>query len=438
MTTRVLLKCMAIARARVLTPPLTLLPTLATVGCDGQGPPGVGMAGDPSAGVTIHDSAGIEIVENHVPKWPPGRFWSIDPEPEVVLGGDESLDGVDGDSAHLIWDVRGLARLPDGRVAVLSGAARKLFLFEPSGRFSKSIGREGRGPGEFSSPEHLQYLPGDSLVVWEAMYGPVSHFDTTGALLRHRLIDIGAVFAAVGPGNMTEVAIPLADGSFVAQLRPARGDRPPPVGQPYRLPEGHVRIDSAYSAHSFGWWDGLEQIRVDRGGGDVSPMFRLFPVRSRIAGGGQPLSVYISNGDRNEIHQFSIEGVRVRILRNPTDPVPITEEEREAVKKRMYSQWGSDREDWVRSMVEALPPQDFHPPVSGLQVDSEGHLWVRGKAGMEGGQWNVFDPKGRWLGTLPVPLWRVLWIGENFLLGVNHDDASGVKRVEGYRLNRHK
>ena len=36
--------------------------------------------------VTVRDSAGIEVVENHFPEWDPAGFWTVDSEPEFVLG----------------------------------------------------------------------------------------------------------------------------------------------------------------------------------------------------------------------------------------------------------------------------------------------------------------------------------------------------------------
>lgn len=71
-------------------------------------------------GFTLRDSAGIEIIENHAPEYADGEFWTIDPEPEFVLGGSENPGELANDSAQLIWSVVGLARLPDGTVAVLS------------------------------------------------------------------------------------------------------------------------------------------------------------------------------------------------------------------------------------------------------------------------------------------------------------------------------
>ena len=52
----------------------------------------------------------------------------------------EGLDALANDSAQLVWSVVGLARLPDGRVAVLSSENQQLLLFEPS------IRRSSRSP----------------------------------------------------------------------------------------------------------------------------------------------------------------------------------------------------------------------------------------------------------------------------------------------------
>lgn len=90
--------------------------------CDRPAVPGAN-----GTGYTVHDSAGVEIVVNHTPENAPGQFWTVDPDPEIVLGGEENPGGAANDSAQLIWDVVGIARLTDGRVAVLSGEGQALF-----------------------------------------------------------------------------------------------------------------------------------------------------------------------------------------------------------------------------------------------------------------------------------------------------------------------
>ncbi len=45
------------------------------------------VADDPAPATTVRDSANIEIVENHAPEWDAGDFWTVEPAPEVVIGG---------------------------------------------------------------------------------------------------------------------------------------------------------------------------------------------------------------------------------------------------------------------------------------------------------------------------------------------------------------
>lgn len=113
-------------------------------------------------GVAVRDSSSIEILENHTALWDDGQPWEVADTPSVALTPESA------DSAHLIWKVRGAARLGDGRLAVLSAGARELLVFDRTGRFVHAIGGPGEGPGEFTFPTHLQRLPGDTLVVWES------------------------------------------------------------------------------------------------------------------------------------------------------------------------------------------------------------------------------------------------------------------------------
>lgn len=414
-----------------LIPQVSCLGILACLGaataCDRAHAPPL----DPA--VTIRDSADVELVENHAPEWDEGDSWNIAAEPEVVIGGYRGVDE-STDSSHLVWSVADVAPLSDGRVAVLSSKEKKLFLFEPSGEFAGSIGREGRGPGEFGYPEHLQILPGDTLVVWDFMFGPIAYFDPSGQLLRNWRIDVGALFAAVrkpNRGSPERVHLPLSDGSFLVRRSLVPGE-PVPLGVLHREPIEFLRIDSAYNAHALGRWEGRENIYLE-----ASPIRSVpFPFEVHLAAGDKPLSLYISNSDQYEIHQFAGTGALSRIVRRTPDPIPIAASDIEEWKEDFERRnWEANWEPWDQAMAE-LPPPESRPPIVGLLVDSEGYLWVADRRDRNGSEWSVFDPTGRWLGTLEIPLWRPEWIGEDLILGINEDPDIGVQVIEGYRLDR--
>lgn len=421
---------------------------------------------------TVQDSAGIEIVVNHSPERPRGQFWTFDAEPAFVLGANEANSAgqdaqesaVRDPSAGAIWRVRGLARLEDGRIAVLSSANGQLYVFEESGELSRTIGRRGRGPGEFSRPQHLRYLPPDTLVVWDALMGPVTYFDTAGTALSRRTIDLGRALEQLPEEASVESrTVPLPDGSVVVEveLRSRGFERPPDNALVRYPPVDYVRLDEAYATFSFGSWQGREHWVVPERLWSRSPETaffltadHLFPtsiLKSHIAAGGRPASIYISDGDRNEIRQFSLDGTLVRIIRRTTGPVRVTEGASQAWRRnsmRIVSTVNRDG-DRILPLMEAQPRRESYPPVAGLLVGSDGYLWVKEWSEAETGlpdQWSIFSVDGRWLGILDGPpnptglpdltLCNLpCWAGDGFFIAVRRDD-SGVERVEGFRIRQ--
>lgn len=396
---------------------------IASVGCQSDT--------DQPPAVVVRDSAGIEIVENRVPAWAPDEIWTVAPQAELVIGGNDASPSP-GDSTHLVWSVTDVASLSDGKVAVLSSQEQTVFLFEPSGEFVRSIGREGRGPGEFGYPEHLQILPGDTLVVWDYMFGPVTYFNPAGEVLRSWRADVGAVFAAVRKPNQISperVHLPMTDGSYIVLVGLIQGSFVPPSDVPYRVPVEFFRIDSAYGAHSLGRWEEREHL-YSRGVYAGLP----FAFGVQIAAGDSPLAVYIGSSDRYEVHEFTSTGALVRIVRRTVEPIPITAMDVVEWKDRVDPSADWDWDAWDRIVAELA--RNFRPPVVGLLVDSEGYLWVKDREDPGSSEWSVFDQAGRWQGTLKVPVERLEWVGPKLILGVNRDPATGLEAVKGYRLSR--
>lgn len=78
-------------------------------------------------------------------------------EPDLMIGG---LDGPVGLAVDL-------ASLGDGRFAVLDRLERQVVIFDSLGDVVARYGREGKGPGEYTSPHALAALGGGRLVVWQ-------------------------------------------------------------------------------------------------------------------------------------------------------------------------------------------------------------------------------------------------------------------------------
>lgn len=87
--------------------------------------------------------------------------WDIEPTPMLAVG-----DIADSDSAVFarVTDAR---LLDTGLLAVADGGARAVLFFDTTGQRRATLGRRGRGPGEFTGSMTLAGLGADSLAVWD-------------------------------------------------------------------------------------------------------------------------------------------------------------------------------------------------------------------------------------------------------------------------------
>ena len=144
----------------------TLLITTALLGAAFVGACGGAPIEDPD--VVRTDSAGVRIVTSGaVDKDLPWRFDSV---------------GVLTDSMGDPWLFTGLARhqvLADrlGRLYIVLTRERALVRFNADGRFDRTIGRQGGGPGEFQFPMAIA-AQGDTLVVRDGGKGALVRFSS--------------------------------------------------------------------------------------------------------------------------------------------------------------------------------------------------------------------------------------------------------------------
>jgi len=121
------------------------------------------------------DSAGIRIVESTRAQWPEGQGWRLDPEPALSIG------LVEGDDVYQFSRIIGVRRFSDGRIAVANQGSDEVRIFDVQGKWLRTIGRRGDGPGEFQSLRSLFILTADSLLA-------ASHFRAAQAA-RHDDLD---------------------------------------------------------------------------------------------------------------------------------------------------------------------------------------------------------------------------------------------------------
>lgn len=133
--------------------------------------------------------------------------WTVSPESVVRIGVAE------GASYEQLYQVRAAARLEDGTVAVANGGSAEIRLFDRTGRFIRSIGGRGEGPGEFAFLQRLLVLRGDTILAGNV--NMMARFDRNGVFLDARRMDWTFLSNAT---HFPEWSWPLPDGASVVQL----------------------------------------------------------------------------------------------------------------------------------------------------------------------------------------------------------------------------
>ncbi len=380
-----------------------------------------GCVGEPGApvGHVVRDSAGITIVENGAALWEPGESWRLSEAPVVRIG------TVEGDPEYLLLGVRSALRLDDGTIVISNSGTEEIRFFDSQGRYLRTAGGRGGGPGEFSNLIWIYPLGDDSIVAWDDSPPGIVFFGREGGF--------GHLARPEPPGVLRGV---FGDGSLlfaehVLWSGPREGRQRPPA-RAYRLDRDGAVIDSlaVFAGREFHF-----EVHGREGYGSVSlspPPFGRFTAFA-IAGDG----FYAGSQDEFELGYYDPHGRLTTLVRWPARERSVTPEHVERYVRYQLDELSNQsyRSRVERSLSEATYPE-LLPAYGAIAVDGEGNLWVEQyHLDWEGTRnWLVFDPEHRMLGTVEMPGdLVVLQIGDDFVLGWTWDDLD-VEYVELYEL----
>lgn len=376
-----------------------------------------------SAGFVVRDSAGIRIVQNERPAWREREAWRVSADPVVEVGVTE------GEAAYQFGEVADALRLGNGTLLVADGQANELRAFDANGRFLRTIGRRGGGPGEFAGLSHLMLLPGDTVAAFDYRAGRLSFFAPSGDFVRS--VNLGPLDGRLPP---KPVGI-LGDGSLLVapMFNPSFTNSPKPSRDTITL--------ARFSA------DGKQAASLARVLGEetITLASSQMATRQRVPFGlgswyaAQGARVLVADNARYELAERAPDGRVTRLIRRAAEREPVTEADREAFleqRRAAASSAGRFREAQER-VIRAMTFPERKAHFTGLLLDPAGNAWVeRPAAPGADTPWDVFDAQGRWLGTVAVPAeLRVRQIGTDFLAGVWRDELD-VPRVRVHRIEK--
>lgn len=302
-----------------------------------------------------------------------------------------------------------------GRIYVLDRLAQEIRIFDPSGAYVRTIGRQGEGPGEFRTAHGLEFGPDGHLWVADSRLSRFSVFDTAGTFVTtypRRLLswgywwqggflDSGVLYDYTGAGEIGSIEPALTAFDTTGSLADT-------VSIP-TYPAAFVRFEYT-------------------GGSTVMGI----PFKEALHWTLDPRGyLWLGVSNQYRIHQTSLAGDTLRTVQRAATPPPVQSAERDSAMAAL-------RRAARGGPVNVTIPE-HKPFFVKLDVDDQGYVWVRPPttAGDQGVPFDVFDPEGRFLGTLRadlhIPSYAPVWIRGNALYAM-HQDELDVPYVARLRI----
>ena len=386
---------------------LSLTPVMA--GCLSDPAP---AAGDLTT--TIDTVGGVVRVVNSgtAPEWQLTLETSIGPKSLAVGGGGPEEFG----------KVTTAMMGPGDEVYVGDSQYLEIRVFGLDGEHRRTFGRDGEGPGEF--PGHINSLAWvrDRLLAIDLIGGRINEFSSAGEPLGQRVAP--GYWGGTGPGEglapvggdeaYSQSLVPGPTGlSFVHVGQNSAGE----TGDTIHPPEDPWD-QSITCEYNNGWLWFFENI--------YGPKLALHP------------------GPGGTMYQARTDIYRIALTRG-ADTLRIIERTL-PVEELSDEEWAAVADEFAAGLRERRgascePPRPVRPAtkpfINKISIAPDGRLWVEA-FGAAGNRWDVFDPEGRLLGSVPLVEWKeysVPAFGTDHLLAIRQDSLE-LDHVDVWRIER--
>jgi len=299
----------------------------------------------------------------------------------------------------------------DGSIFVTQPQDQQVLTFAPDGELVRTIGRRGRGPGEFLDPESLGWWA-DTLVVGDRGLGRISAFDPGGKL--HYTVT-----------TLVRTSVPhrplgiLANGLIVAEQSPGSDDL---------IVDGAVTVRPLLlldrEGATVGHLHSLSIGRHDRArvvirvGGEPTYSFFLHPFPDSdlydVDPEGRGVVAVSQAGVNGSEPQFAVAWLTPSGERRWTKVFSYTPQPSSAMTRDTMaalvdkftqhpSFHGVPRGQIERSIRRDIDLPAFLAPVSAVVVGSDGTIWLRREPVAADAMWMVLDDRGVPIAEVRMP-----------------------------------
>jgi len=340
---------------------------------------------------TIEEVDGVTIVKN-----PDEPMYSEDVfslEEELIIGERE------GQEEYMFSSVISLAVDDDENIYAMDIRQKNIRVFDKNGKYLRTIGRKGQGPGEIDLPTQIQITSLNELMVYDLRTRSLSFFSLDGEFLRRTLL--------------------------TKMLRPARfvidskGDFIGYFGfMEERFKEALIKFSS-------------KQEKVFTFAKLDPEPYSLISKPKLLFGLTKENNIIWALSSKYEIQIINSGGELIRKIVKDHDPIKITDEDKKKIALRI------NLRETIPPGQEAEFPKYFYP-IDWLHVDDEDRIFVRTFESVNDKNsyyYDVFDPEGHFVAKVPLkamPELPIIWI-KNKLFTIEADEE-GYQYIKRYKV----
>lgn len=330
---------------------------------------------------------GITVVHNSKKPSPVKGSFS-----RLVLEEDLTIGTYEKESGYFFEDIGAIRAAGDGTIYVLDRKACSIKVFGKSGKYLKSFGRQGQGPGEFGPPNAMHLVGGREVMV--SSFGRLSFFSLQGDFVRQV------------PAMLWSPPVPDSEGNLIAATNAPAGGIPKFATE---IKKFNSNLEPVFLIHRY------EYIMLPDGA-PLSPFSTvlLYAVQKDD-------SIVWGKTDQYVLTIVNKSGRVMKKILKDYDPIPIMEEDKQNILR-----------DRAPGSKYVFP--DHYPPFRYLNVDDEGRIFIRTYETDKDNSrfYDVFDPEGRYIAKIILKNAPFFWKNKR-LYSVN-EDREGYQQVKRYRV----
>ncbi len=320
----------------------------------------------------------IKIIQNKKKPQPPrNASYKVSFELELIIGESDDPDQSFSEVSNFVVD-------DDMTLYALDFKDRKVKVFDDAGRFVRSFGKQGQGPGELQMPAGIHLTSSNELIVEDAMGRKLVYFTKEGTFIKEVSFadKMALVNILMGPkGNFIGRELKLDGQKVFFEIKKLD----PGLKSLFPLDQIEFALPVPGSGKKINLMDMLSVYQFDSSG-----------------------HIYYGRNLDYEIKVYTPDGTHVKSIQKEYEPQKVTKEDIEEILDRMPNMGAFN----PREMFEF--PKLF-PSYQSFILDKAGRIFVRTwEKGKNKGEYifDVFDAEGRYIYQFPSKMDIRLWKNE--------------------------